>query len=92
MALHWRIRADPLVHLWRQDTVAQAVSWARAEQTQFGQEGDTPLAGQVPHFDFAQIHSGLDRAYAGHSPARCITRGQVRAFRPRCDMPPSSMD
>ncbi|MBV9326405.1 MAG: sulfotransferase domain-containing protein [Chloroflexi bacterium] len=38
------------------EIVAQAVSWARAEQTHFWHEGDTPLTGRVPHFDFAQIH------------------------------------
>ncbi|GIF62059.1 hypothetical protein Ais01nite_00940 [Asanoa ishikariensis] len=44
------------VHCWREDTVAQAVSWARAEQTQFWQHDDVALPGREPSFDFAQIH------------------------------------
>jgi LPS sulfotransferase NodH len=43
------------VYLWREDTVAQAVSWARAEQTHFWQHGDTALPGHEPRFDFQQI-------------------------------------
>jgi trehalose 2-sulfotransferase len=42
------------VHCWREDTVAQAVSWARAEQTRFWQQGDAAL--HEPRFDFEQIH------------------------------------
>ncbi len=45
------------VYLWRDDTVAQAVSWARAEQTRFWQDGDTALPGHEPRFDFQQIHT-----------------------------------
>jgi trehalose 2-sulfotransferase len=45
------------VHLWRDDTVAQAVSWARAEQTHFWQDGDGTLPGHEPRFDFQQIHT-----------------------------------
>lgn len=44
------------VHLWRDDPVAQAVSWARAEQTAVWQPGDTAPPGREPRFDFAQIH------------------------------------
>ncbi|MEV4622737.1 Stf0 family sulfotransferase [Asanoa sp. NPDC049573] len=44
------------VHLWREDTVAQAVSWARAEQTRFWQHGDAVSPGREPRFDFGQIH------------------------------------
>lgn len=43
------------IYLWRDDTVAQAVSWARAEQTHYWQPGDTPLAGREPRFDGDQI-------------------------------------
>ncbi|GAB3435645.1 Stf0 family sulphotransferase [Flindersiella endophytica] len=43
------------VHLRRDDTVAQAVSWARAEQTKFWQDGDTALDGREPRYDFEQI-------------------------------------
>jgi trehalose 2-sulfotransferase len=43
------------VHLRRDDTIAQAVSWARAEQTRFWQDGDTALAGHEPRYDFEQI-------------------------------------
>jgi trehalose 2-sulfotransferase len=45
------------VYLWRDDAVAQAVSWARAEQTRFWHEGDTARPGYEPRFDFEQIHS-----------------------------------
>jgi len=45
------------VYLWRDDTVAQAVSWARAEQTQFWHEGDTALPRYEPRFDFKQVHA-----------------------------------
>jgi LPS sulfotransferase NodH len=48
------------VHLWRDDVVAQAVSWGRAEQTQFWQDGDTALPGHEPHFDFQQIHALIE--------------------------------
>jgi LPS sulfotransferase NodH len=41
------------VHLRRADTLAQAVSWARAEQTGYWQSGDGVLG--EPRFDFAQI-------------------------------------
>jgi LPS sulfotransferase NodH len=43
------------VHCWREDTVAQAVSWARAEQTRFWQHGDAVLPDHEPRFDFEQI-------------------------------------
>jgi trehalose 2-sulfotransferase len=43
------------VHLWRADTVAQAVSWARAEQTKFWQDGDTALPGREPRYDHEQV-------------------------------------
>jgi len=41
------------VHLRREDTVAQAVSWARAEQTNYWHAGDT--ASRPPHYDPTQI-------------------------------------
>jgi trehalose 2-sulfotransferase len=43
------------VHLRRDDTVAQAVSWARAEQTGFWHPGDPAQPWQRPRFDFEQI-------------------------------------
>jgi LPS sulfotransferase NodH len=43
------------VYLRRDDTVAQAVSWARAEQTSFWQDGDTALPGREPRYDHEQI-------------------------------------
>ncbi len=45
------------VFLRRDDTVAQAVSWARAEQTHFWQDGDSALPSFAPRFDFEQIHT-----------------------------------
>jgi LPS sulfotransferase NodH len=56
------------VYLRRDDTVAQAVSWARAEQTHFWQDGDTALPGHEPRFDFQQIH-GLVQTIDEHNAA-----------------------
>jgi LPS sulfotransferase NodH len=42
------------IHLRRNDTVAQAVSWARAEQTGYWQPGD-PAPAREPRFDHHQI-------------------------------------
>lgn len=42
-----------LLHLRRDDVVAQAVSWARAEQTGYWHNGDVPIA--EPAFDLDQI-------------------------------------
>jgi trehalose 2-sulfotransferase len=46
------------VHLRRGDTVAQAVSWARAEQTGFWQHGDASAS--EPHFDSDQIRTFVE--------------------------------
>lgn len=43
------------VHLWREDTVAQAVSWVRAEQTHVWQRDDRLVRGRAPHFDAQAI-------------------------------------
>ena len=43
------------VHLWREDVVAQAVSWARAEQTSFWYVGDVNGNGHEPHYSATQI-------------------------------------
>ncbi|MEV0716492.1 Stf0 family sulfotransferase [Asanoa sp. NPDC050611] len=56
------------VHCWRADTVAQAVSWARAEQTHFWQHGDAALPDHEPRFDFAQIDA-LVRTIDEHNAA-----------------------
>ena len=56
------------VHLWRDDTVAQAVSWARAEQTGYWQQGDTVARGAEPRFEFAQVH-GLVQTIHEHNQA-----------------------
>jgi hypothetical protein len=42
-----------LVHLRRDDVVGQAVSWARAEQTGYWQDGDRSSA--QPRFEFDQV-------------------------------------
>ena len=42
------------MHLRREDVVGQAVSWARAEQTGYWQQGDVPSAD--PHFDLEQVN------------------------------------
>lgn len=44
------------IHLWRDDTVAQAVSWVRAEQTNYWQQGDIASPGRKPCFDIERIH------------------------------------
>jgi LPS sulfotransferase NodH len=54
------------VHLWRGDTVAQAVSWVRAEQTSYWQHGDTVV--REPHFDSDQIQ-GLVQTIDEHNAA-----------------------
>ena len=55
-----------LVHLRRQDVVGQAVSWARAEQTGYWQDGDR--AGAGPRFDLGQL-DGLVRTVREHDAA-----------------------
>ncbi len=57
------------VHLRRDDTVAQAVSWARAEQTQFWHPGDQVApGGQQPHFD-RDLVGGLVDTITAHEAA-----------------------
>lgn len=56
------------VHLRRDDTIAQAVSWARAEQTRFWQDGDTAEGGSEPCYDFEQIDA-LVRTIEEHNAA-----------------------
>jgi LPS sulfotransferase NodH len=57
------------VHLRRDDTVAQAVSWARAEQTHFWHPGE-PVAPGVhkPHFD-RDLIGGLVDTITAHEAA-----------------------
>src|ERR1700733_3209765 len=47
------------VHLRREDELAQAVSWARAEQTGYWQDGDSVGAGRAPRFDYAMVDGYL---------------------------------
>ena len=55
-----------MVHLRRDDVVAQAVSWARAEQTGYWQEGD--LASAEPALDLDQVED-LVRTIEAHNAA-----------------------
>jgi trehalose 2-sulfotransferase len=55
-----------LVHLRRDDLIGQAVSWARAEQTQYWQDGDRPAA--EPRFDLGAIED-LVRTIEDHDVA-----------------------
>ena len=55
-----------MVHLRRRDVVAQAVSWARAEQTGHWQQGDE-VSGE-PRLDLAQV-DGLVRTIGEHDAA-----------------------
>ncbi len=72
------------VHLFREDPVAQAVSWARAEQTHFWHPGDQIAPGaQQPHFDRDLISRLVDTITA-HEAAweawfthRCLVPQQV---------------
>lgn len=52
------------VHLRRNDVVGQAVSWARAEQTAYWQEGDTEQVD--PRFDFDEV-DGFVRTIRAHN-------------------------
>ncbi|MEP6695362.1 MAG: Stf0 family sulfotransferase [Pseudonocardiales bacterium] len=56
------------LHLWRENTLAQAVSWARAEQINYWHPGDTATPGRDPRFDFEQIH-GLVETIEAHNAA-----------------------
>jgi len=55
-----------LVHLRREDVFAQAVSWARAEQTGYWQQGDVAL--RPPEEDLGQMKS-LVRTIVEHNAA-----------------------
>jgi trehalose 2-sulfotransferase len=53
------------VWIWREDVVAQAVSWSRAIQTGVWYQGDARrTAATPPHFDFQQIHGLAQQAIA----------------------------
>jgi LPS sulfotransferase NodH len=68
------------IHIWREDAVAQAVSWARADQTGYWQRGDAAYAD--PTYDFAQI-DGLVNTVHEHNAAwrTWFHRLGVRPFR-----------
>lgn len=53
------------LHLRRDDTLAQAVSWVRAEQTQFWQHGDA-VTGRVPQFDAEAISACVRTIHEHH--------------------------
>ena len=48
------------VHLWREDTVAQAVSWSRAEQTNYWHPPASFAPEREPRFDFEQINAFVE--------------------------------
>jgi trehalose 2-sulfotransferase len=57
------------VHLRRTDVLAQAVSWARAEQTHFWHPGEDAVpGGQQPHFD-RELIGGLVHTIDAHEKA-----------------------
>jgi LPS sulfotransferase NodH len=77
------------VHLRRDDPVAQAVSWARAEQTQFWHPGDQVApSGHQPHFDRDLIGGLVDTItaheaawqawFTHHAPRSHPARGRLR--------------
>ena len=67
------------IHLRRRDVIAQAVSWARAEQTTYWHPGDKVAA--VPRFDFAQIDA-LVHTIAHHNDAwrAWFQRSRIQAY------------
>jgi trehalose 2-sulfotransferase len=69
-----------MVHLRREDVVGQAVSWARAEQTGYWQDGDRPAA--EPRFDRGLI-GDLVRTIEEHEAAwnRWFTEQGVAPYR-----------
>lgn len=56
------------VHLQRGDVLAQAVSWAKAEQTGYWQDDDSSVPGQRPEFDFHDV-DGYLKAVNEHNAA-----------------------
>jgi len=56
------------VNLCREDVVAQAVSWTRAEQTNYWQDADQAPVRSEPRFDFDAIH-GFVRLIHEHESA-----------------------
>lgn len=56
------------VHLQRGDVVAQAVSWTRAEQSSYWQDGDEVPPGWRPRFDYNEV-DGYVKAINEHNAA-----------------------
>lgn len=56
------------VHLQRGDVVAQAVSWARAEQSSYWQDGDEVPPGWRPRFDYDEV-DGYVKTITEHNAA-----------------------
>jgi trehalose 2-sulfotransferase len=56
------------VHLQRDDVVAQAISWAKAEQTGYWHAGDGTASGRRPRFSFDEI-DGFVRTVKEHNAA-----------------------
>jgi hypothetical protein len=70
-----------MVHLGRDDVVGQAVSWARAEQTGYWQEGDRSAA--LARFDFGQV-ADLVRTIREHNAAWSTWFAEQAAQAGRC--------
>ena len=70
------------VHLQRGDVLAQAVSWAKAEQTGYWQDGDSSVPGQRPEFDFHDV-DGYLKAINEHNAAWDEWFNVVRQRAPR---------
>jgi trehalose 2-sulfotransferase len=73
--LHRAFGPTCFVYLWREDAVAQAVSWLRAEQTNQWQDDDpfrpeqpSGQPGSVPHFDLEETRA-LTRLIDEHNTA-----------------------
>jgi trehalose 2-sulfotransferase len=54
------------VHLRREDITAQAVSWCRAEQTGYWQQGD--VVAREPHQDIARMRLLMETIREQHRP------------------------
>lgn len=67
-ALQRELGQTRFVHLRRSDVLAQAVSWAKAEQTGYWQDEDSVVPGRRPRFDFDGI-DGYVRTINEHNMA-----------------------
>jgi trehalose 2-sulfotransferase len=69
------------IWVWRDDVVAQAVSWAKAVQTDEWYSGDPRRSSKAPTFDFSQVHGLVMVATQLHFvAARWFGQHRIRPF------------